>query len=186
MQAPTMKSLPTTIACIAIGMIILGGFSLSAQAQTPRGEEAFGTPESVVKELYRAISVAPGTIPDWDAMRALFIDEAVVVALEGAVRDTTLVMPLDDFIAFLVAFVESPVVQKNGFAERIIRMKPTFMGEMAHIVVLYEAQIPGSPDPPGRGIDSLQLVRRGSRWRIVSISNELLAPDAPLPEALRQ
>ncbi len=148
-------------------------------------KDALNTPEQVVAALYRQVSVEAGGVPDWNDVRALFIDEAIVVALEGPVRDTTLVMPLDDFIDFLVRFIESDLVQEHGFDERIIRMKPVIFGEMAHILVLYETRFPGSTNPPGQGIDSVQLVRRGGCWQIVSITNELPGPETPLPDVLR-
>ncbi len=148
-------------------------------------EDTLNTPEGVVAALYQQVSVEAGSVPDWEVVKALFIDEAVVVALEGPVRDTTIVMPLDDFIDFLVRFIESDLVQEHGFDERIIRMKPVIFGEMAHILVLYETRFPGLSKPPHRGIDSIQLVRRGDRWQIVSIANELPGPETPLPDALR-
>ena len=149
-------------------------------------DAGFSTPEGVVSELYALVSAAPGASPDWEAVRALFIDETVVVALENAARDTTLVMQLDAFIDFLRAFIEGEMVREYGFEEKIIRMKPVLSGNMAHILTLYESRFPGLSDPPPwRGIDSIQLVKRGSRWQIVSITNDLPAPDAPLPDALR-
>ena len=148
-------------------------------------EEVFNTPERVVAALYQRISFEAGSTPDWDAVKALFIDEAVIVALEGPIRDRTLVYSIETFIDDFIRFIESDNVGETGFDEQIIRMKPVIFGDMAHILVLYETSLPGSAKPPHRGIDSVQLVKRAGRWQIVSITNELPAPGMPLPDALR-
>ena len=63
-------------------------------------------------------------------------------------------------------------------------MKPMVFGNIAHVLVLYEAHIPGSQRPPQRGVDSWELLKRGGRWWIVAVTNEVPAPDRPIPAAL--
>jgi hypothetical protein len=59
-------------------------------------------------------------------------------------------------------------------------------GDMAHVLVLYEASIPGSERPPRQGVDSFQLIKTADRWWIVSITNEIPTIDSPIPAALRE
>jgi hypothetical protein len=73
-------------------------------------------------------------------------------------------------------------VQKNGFTEKVIRMKPMVFGNIAQILVLYEAHVPGTPRPPQQGVDSWELVKQGTKWSIVSVTNEIPAKDRPLPK----
>ncbi len=82
-------------------------------------------------------------------------------------------------------FVENSPAGANGFTETVIHMEPMVFGDMAHVLVLYEAQITGSPRPPQRGVDSFSLIKKDGRWWIVAITNELPTPERPLPEALR-
>jgi hypothetical protein len=60
------------------------------------------------------------------------------------------------------------------------------MGDMANVLVLYEASIPGSASPPQKGVDSFSLIRKHGRWWIVSITNEIPTPSRPIPAALRE
>jgi hypothetical protein len=57
--------------------------------------------------------------------------------------------------------------------------------DIAHVLVLYEAHIPGSARPPQQGVDSFQLVRNAGRWWIVSVVNDLPSPEHPAPPVLR-
>ena len=63
-------------------------------------------------------------------------------------------------------------------------MKPMVFGNIAHILVLYEAHIPGSQRPPQRGVDSWELLKRDGRWWTVAVTNEVPAPDRPIPAEL--
>ncbi|MHC4349759.1 MAG: hypothetical protein ACYS15_14665, partial [Planctomycetota bacterium] len=95
---------------------------------------------------------------------------------------------------------------RTGFTERIIRTKPMVFGDMAHVLVLYEASIPGSPRPPSlrrqlrlqdaavrdnaavrvmQGVDSFSLIKKHGRWWIAAITNEIPGPDRPIPAQLR-
>jgi len=85
---------------------------------------------------------------------------------------------VDDFINF----IERAEVEKTGFKEEIIRMKPLVFGDMASIWVLYEASIPGSQRPPQQGIDFFSLIKKEEQWFIVSITNEIPTPERPVPE----
>jgi len=81
---------------------------------------------------------------------------------------------------------EEYVPQKTGFTEKVVRMKTWEFGDMAHILVLYEAYINGSPMRPQQGIDSWLLVRRDGRWLIAAATNEIVTPANPVPAELRE
>lgn len=141
------------------------------------------TPEQVVESVYRLVSSEAGKTPDWNVVRSLFLQNAVVVL--RVTRDSTAVFNLQGFIDDFVKFYATPAVQKNGFTEKVVRMKPMVMGNIAHILVLYEAHIPGIPRPPQQGVDSWELVKQGSSWSIVSVTNEIPTKDRPLPRDLQ-
>jgi hypothetical protein len=122
------------------------------------------------------------TSPDWDHVRSMFLDEAVIVLRTS--REGTTVFSVEDFVEDFVKFIDRANARQTGFAERIVRMKPTVFGDMAHVLVLYEASIPGSPRPPQQGVDSFSLIRKDGRWWIVAITNEVPAPGRPLPAEL--
>ncbi len=81
--------------------------------------------------------------------------------------------------------IDGSTVKETGFEERIIRTHSTQFGDIAHVWVLYEAEIPGWGRPPQPGVDSFQLVRKKGGWKIASITNEVPTPERPIPEVLR-
>ena len=76
-------------------------------------------------------------------------------------------------------------MKKTGFEEKIVKMKTMEFGDIAHVLVLYTAQIPGVMKAPQEGVDSFHLIRKDGRWWIVSILNEIPTKDRPKPEELR-
>ncbi|MBE0594372.1 MAG: hypothetical protein IH616_18440 [Gemmatimonadales bacterium] len=157
--------------------------SLALVAQEPAAEPAaFGTPEVLVTELYDLVTFPADTTPDWDRVRALFLDEAVIVL--RTTRTATTVFTVEGFVADFVQFIERANVAQTGFSEKILRMKPWVFKDMAHALVLYEASIPGSGRPAQQGIDSFLLIRKDGRWWIAAITNDIPDPNNPVPPEL--
>ena len=157
---------------------------LSGIAQAPDSQEEGASADGVVHELYDIVTFPAGTTPDWDQLRALFLPEAVVVLRSS--REATSVFSLEGFVQDWLRFIEGSNVEETGFTERIIRTHATVFGDIAHVWVIYEAEIPGWGRPPQQGVDSFQLVRREGGWKIASITNEIPTPDRPIPEVLRE
>jgi len=155
----------------------------SIGAQTPAGE-TLQTPDGLVRETYDIVTFEAGTTPDWDNVRSMFIDDAVIVLRTS--KDSTTVFSVDGFVDDFVAFIERADAERTGFTENIIRMESTEFGDMAHVLVLYEASIPGSERPPQQGVDSFQLIKKADRWWIVSITNEIPTEHRPIPAILRE
>ncbi|MDH5715344.1 MAG: hypothetical protein OEZ30_07260, partial [Candidatus Aminicenantes bacterium] len=170
---------------ILILVVFLSAFlCLSVQAQTSSEENPLSTAEGVVAELYQLVTFEAGSTPDWEKVRSLFIDEAVIV-LRTSWENIT-IFSVQGFIDDFVNFIERFKVEKTGFVEEIKRTKAMVFGDMAHILVLYEASIPGSERPPQQGVDSFLLINKDGRWWIAAVTNELPTPDNPLPAELRK
>lgn len=163
---------------LLVGLLFMVPPQVSSQAQEVHGAEG------VIRELYDLVTFPAGTTPDWDHLRALFLPEAVVVLRSS--REATSVFTLEGFVQDWLRFIEGSNVEETGFTERIIRVHLTDMGDIAHAWVLYEAEIPGWGRPPQPGVDSFQLVRRESGWKIASIINEVPTPERAIPEVLRE
>jgi hypothetical protein len=159
------------------------GAALLAICMAPGGAVA-QTAEAVVRELYDLVTFEAGTTPDWDRVRSLFLDEAVIVL--RTTRTANEVMSLDGFIGDWLEFIERAKVTETGFAEKIIRTLPLEFKDIAHVLVLYEAHIPGSPRPPQQGVDSFSLVRRNGAWKIAAVLNDIPDPQHPVPALLEQ
>jgi len=155
---------------------------LVAPAGADSPPEPAASAEGTVRELYRLVSFEPGADVDWDAVRALFLPEAVIELRTS--WEATSVFTLDGFVQDFVDFIAKPGVHEAGSTETIRQLKPMEFGDIAHILTLYEAHITGSERPPQQGVDSFQLIRKDGRWWIVSVVNELPTKDRPLPEEL--
>jgi hypothetical protein len=171
----------------------LAGFTLTVMlpalphgpiaAQVVESSDQIRSADAVVHELYDMVTFPAGTTPDWDEFRALFLPESVVVLRSS--REATSVFTLDGFVEDWLRFIDGSNIEETGFTERVIRTHSTEFGDIAHVWVLYEAEIPGLGRPPQAGVDSFQLVRREGSWKIASITNEIPTPDRPIPLVLR-
>lgn len=170
-------------------------FNLSAgglsQAQEAPASPAPASATDLVAGLYTLVSSSGGVLPDWNKVRACFLKEAVIVLRTS--RTALTVFSLEGFIKDFVDFYERPfkrgqataVPKDNGFTEKVIRLKAWEYGDMAHVLVLYEAKITDFPMAPQQGVDSWLLVRRDGRWQIAAATNEVVTPDRPVPPELR-
>jgi hypothetical protein len=178
-----------TQSAVALGAFLAAvTLAPSLRAQVASGpaavvDTATASAEGTVRALYRLVSFGPGEVTDWAKVRALFLPEAVVVLRTS--RTVTSVFNLDGFIQDFVTFDSIPVVARGGFTETIVRLRPMVLGSIAHILVLYEAHATGSTRAPTQGVDSIHLVRRGERWWVASLMNEVIEPARPVPAELR-
>ena len=178
MSAPSKASLPL----VARPLLLLAFWAPAAWAQQPI-EDRLATAEGVVQELYDLVTFPAGETPDWYAVRELFIQDAIIAL--RTTREGTTLFSVDAFVDDFVSFIERARADTTGFTERIIRTSPTVMGDMAHVLVLYEASIPGWRRTPQKGVDSFSLIKKGGRWWIVSVTNEIPTPSRPIPDSLR-
>lgn len=160
---------------------------LAGMAATPLSAQEPVDPlvsaEGVVRELYDLVTFPAGTTPDWDRARSLFLPEAVVVLRTS--RTASTVFAVEEWVQDFVTFIEQRNVEETGFVERIVRLVSTEFWDIAQVWVLYEPSIPGREMPPQQGVDSFSLVRRHGRWWIVSVVNDTVTPEHPVPEVLR-
>lgn len=176
-----MKSFQFTILFIILISFLLVN-NLSAQQATE--QEKYTTPESVITEIYQLVTFPPDTTPDWEKVKSLFIDEAVIVLRTSFTKLD--VMSKDGFVDLFIRDIEKFRMDKTGFQEKIVQKKMTLIGDVAHCFVLYEASVPNAPNPPQRGVDSFQLLKRDGSWLIVSIINEIPRQGVPIPEELQE
>lgn len=167
--------------------LLVAGLAVAAPvaptaAQETEASVPVDTPEQLVAELYDLVTFDAGTTPDWDRVRSLFLEEAVIVMRTS--QTETGVFSVDAWVDDFVRFIERANVEATGFTERIVRTRTWTFRDMAHVLVLYEASIPGWGRPPMQGVDSFSLVRLDGRWWVAAITNDLPDADHPVPEEL--
>ncbi|MCA9734313.1 MAG: hypothetical protein H6696_03880 [Deferribacteres bacterium] len=154
--------------------------SLQANGQNAPEKKKLKPAEAVVRELYKLVTFNAGQTPDWQLVKSLFIDDAVIVLRTS--RTGHSVFSREAFVHDFQDFILRARVDTTGFTEAIIPIKTFETGDIAQSFVVYEASIPGRNRAPQRGLDEFHLIRQDSTWRIVSIINEIPTQARPLPE----
>lgn len=136
-------------------------------------------PTATLDQLPRAIDDAvsgPGN-KDRTCLRALLMPEVrlipVTVAADGQVKTT--ILTLDDYV---------DRVAKRGdkaFYEHQIKYATETYGNIAHLWSTYTVTETPEGKPMVRGINSIEAVNDGARWRVLQISWQAETPANPLP-----
>lgn len=165
-------------------IIFLATTTGTADNNVNTDESVYGDPESLVRGLYASVTFEPGTLPDWDYVRSFFIPEAVF----GVRKTRTLmeVLDLDGFIDWWLEDIAKHKLKERGLEESVEKMRMTAYGNIAHCFVVYKVRILTPADALGQlGLDSFGLMKKDGRWWIVSITNDVVTPQNPLPDFLR-
>jgi hypothetical protein len=159
--------------------------STSASALAPPASSRPANPadvnsvDAILGALYGSVSGPPGP-RDWDRVRSIFAPGAWVAPVEhrpggGA---TARIMSLEAFIER-----SSRNVSREGFYEKEIARRSDAFGSIVHVFSTYEAR--HSPDearPFRRGINSIQLLKDGDRYWVVSIYWDTEREGTPIPD----
>lgn len=142
----------------------------------PRDVESI---DAIIKALYDVISGPAGEVRNWDRMRSLFLQEAMMVPTGYKRNDTAFykVINPETYISVI-----GPGLISAGFFETEISHKTEQYGNIAQVFSTYESRNKKEDVKPFmRGINSIQLWYSGSRWYIVSIIWLGETPSNPLP-----
>jgi hypothetical protein len=147
-------------------------------------EDVFTDPERLVRGLYAAVTFDAGSVPDWDYVRKFFTPEAVIAV--RMTRTSMAILNVEEFVKWFDEDVKKYKMEERGFEETIEKFKLTTFGDMAHCFVVYKARFKTPENSPGQlGLDSWGLMKKDGRWWIVSVTNDVVTPQRPLPEELR-
>jgi hypothetical protein len=153
--------------------IVLSTCAASAQAVSSCPPAV--TLEQLPKAIDDAVS-GPGN-KDRSCMRNLLLPEArlipVSVSPDGQVK--TAVLTVDDYIS------RSAKRGDKVFYERQVKYSSEVYGNIAHLWSTYEVR--ETPDGKAimRGINSIEAVNDGTRWRVLEISWQAESEQNPLP-----
>lgn len=132
--------------------------------------------DATLDAVYAVISGPVGQPRDFDAMRAMFTDDARLYAVgpNGTMGGGT----LDDYIER-----SGPFLVNNGFTETALVNRIEVYGDVAHAWSSYAGTFTQNGEPGSvRGINSFQLHRQADgRWLIHSIFWQAERPGLPLP-----
>jgi len=141
-----------------------------ANAQSIRVQHAdAASPEAVVNTLYESITRNPGEQFDWPRFCSLFLPTATMMPSLNQVGGVTTVLSVEEFIKWVDEHTVVGGENDKGFQEREVTHGVDRFGDIAQVFSEYEKGFRGSREILGRGINSIQLVRRTDRWWISSI-----------------
>lgn len=169
-----------------LSFFVMIDVNIFAITQSSANEEVHQTPENVVAELYKLVTFEAGSMPDWEKVKGLFIEEAVIVYRLGP--NTSRIFNRQSFIDYFIKDIERANLKESGFTETILQNHMQIIKDIAHCYTLYEVSIPGRNDnkPVNRGIDSFHLIKKNGRWLIASIINEGFRMNEPIPAFLNK
>jgi hypothetical protein len=126
----------------------------------------------LMRSFYEVISFGEGGAPDWDTMQTLFSAHARITRVTPEAIDY---LDLREFRNMAEEMIE--VGAFTSFYEREVARRTEQYGHVMHVASAYETKVaPDAVDFIERGINSLQLVREGGEWRILSLCWDDHAP----------
>jgi len=168
-----MKRLVLLFCLVALSFGLVSG-------QQSESDAWYKTPEDLIRDIYVAVSAKSNESVDWQKVRSMFIDEAVVVLRTS--RDKSTQFTADGFIQDFKDFYQRQEVQASGFGEKILSMKSMVYKDIAFVAAVYSAAITGSQRPPTKGIDLWLLGKKDGLWKITSVVNEVIPAGQELPD----
>jgi len=142
------------------------------------------TIDGLVKALYESVSFSAGSQPDYSRLRSLFHPDGRMIPSKGERDPGVRVMDVETFIVRSREDVVIGGLERRGFVETEVARRMQSFGSIVHLFSTYESRYSAAdPAPIQRGINSIQMVKEGNRWWILSILWEVERPGNPMPRA---
>ncbi len=152
------------------------GFAVTEKLST----DVFSQPETLVSEIYAAVSSTPGNTPDWNRVRSFFDEDALIVLRTSKEHSNKL--DLEGFIQDFKDFYGRIDPETTTFTEKIVSLKLLEYGNIAQVYVVFEVTVAPSQRPPQRGLDSWHLMKTDGRWKVISVVNDSEVAVGPIPD----
>jgi hypothetical protein len=140
--------------------------------------------DAIVTALYAAVSHGPEYEPNWDRLRLLFFEQAIVVPPGRPDAEALTVLDVGAFEQRIRSYIAGRRERGEplGFTEREIARRENRFGNVCQVFSTYEiVRAPKDPAPFARGVHSLQLVSDGHRWWIAALVWDTERADNPIP-----
>jgi len=188
-----MRRIRNASASIALVLGIV--FSATGLAQAPsRARPRTGAPEAssadgasvdaIVKGLYESVSHGPDGEPNWKRMRDIFLPVGMLIPPKRASEDIFTVLDVDAYEERTKKWMTTAKAkgESTAFFETEVARKTDCFGNVCQVFSTYASRhSPGDEKPFMRGINSIQLVKDGSRWWVASVVWDSERQDNPIP-----
>ena len=136
--------------------------------------------DRTIQSLYSVISGEKGVERDWAKFKELFVPDgtlSVALVSQSGLKGFRTIKP-DDYVKSMTAYTS-----RNGFFEREISRKVEIYGGIAHVWSTYETRAAQTDaKPTNRGVNSIQLLKVDSKWKVMSLTYMSESSRYPLPD----
>ena len=153
--------------------------SIAAHPDWPKANPAdVQSVDALLAALYDVISGPAGQPRDWNRFRSLFVPDARLIPTRhsktGNGADVAIFTPeqYQERATPLLA---------QGFFERGLHNTTESFGDIVHVFSTYESRKTKDGQPFQRGINSIQLLKDGNRYWVVTILWDTETPTNPIP-----
>jgi hypothetical protein len=136
--------------------------------------------DAIIAAMYESVCYEKGGHPDWETDEKIFAAGARMVRINDAgVFEFDLPSYRENFEQ-MIASGELP-----SFWEGEIWRETRLFGDMAHVLSAYETRHMRGGELLNRGVNSIQLFKRGGRWWISAMIWRREGRDVRIPDAAR-
>ncbi len=158
--------------------------ALHAQESVPPPTHPSSTIEGVMTELYASVTREPGKPFAWDRLRGITLPGAIMVPQARQRQGKLETMSVEEFITWIDTGWK-PIIgtdRDRGFFEKQLKLVVHQYGDIAMAFTTYEKGPYAPRGVQGRGINTVQLVRKDGRWWLASIAWDEENTAGPLPD----
>jgi hypothetical protein len=175
------------LGALLVAAVLVSG---SARGQAVRSRPApapadAASVDAILSALYASVSHGPDATPDFDRLRSIYLYVGMFIPPKRPGTENFSVMDMDAFaerVGKAAAARKEKGEAATGFFEREIARRTDCFGNVCQVFSTYESRhAPTDAKPFERGINSIQLLRDGTRWWIASIAWDAERSDNPIP-----
>lgn len=137
--------------------------------------------DAILRAYYESVSFAPGRLPDYARLRRLFHSRARITPPRPDDRTVAEVLELSSFLERSRSLISGSELGRTGFSQRELFRSVEAFGNTAHVFSTYESAVGSEAQPFERGINSIQLLKQGHGWCILSMMWEIERRDLKIP-----
>jgi hypothetical protein len=154
--------------------------SIAAHPDWPKASPAdVQSVDAILAALYDVISGPASQPRDWNRFRSLFVPDARLIPVRRSKTG-----PGADVLPYTPEQYQeraTPLFAQDGFFERGIHNATESFGDIAQVFSTYESRHTKDGAPFQRGINSIQLLKDGNRYWVVTILWDGESPTNPIP-----
>jgi hypothetical protein len=135
--------------------------------------------DATLAALYDVISGPANQPRDWNRFRSLFVPDARLIPVRRSKTGNG--ADVGPYTPEQYQERAAPLFAQEGFFERGIHNTTESFGDIVHVFSTYESRHTKDGQPFQRGINSIQLLKDGNRYWVVTILWDGESPTNPIP-----